>query len=195
MASACRIGAGKNLSRCWKSAVAGPGCLVTFLLCRHCFRGQCYCGPGCRARSRTQQRRVANARHQRSEAGRLDHRDGQRRYRKRLRALRAPRVTDRSSLRPDLASSSRHDVAATQPAVVDAARGATPADLPWRCWLCHRPGIPVGCWLLFVSLVWCSPWLADRCSMTPLAAMADTLGYELAVIGMYLDLPGSHALR
>ena len=64
-----------------------------FYLCRHCDRGQRYCSSRCREKSRRLQRREANRRHQRSPEGRLDHRDRQRAYRRRLLA----RVTDQSS--------------------------------------------------------------------------------------------------
>jgi hypothetical protein len=64
-----------------------------FFICSHCYRGQRYCSDTCRAQARRQQRRAANGRHQRSEEGRLDHRDRQRAYRQR----RAAGVTDQSS--------------------------------------------------------------------------------------------------
>jgi len=67
---------------------------MVFYLCRHCDRGQRYCSPRCREKSRRLQRRQANRRHQQSPEGRLDHRDRQRAYRRRLQA----RVTDQSSL-------------------------------------------------------------------------------------------------
>ena len=65
-----------------------------FYLCRRCDRGQQYCSPRCREKSRRLQRREANRRHQRTPWGREDHRDRQREYRERQRA----RVTDQSSL-------------------------------------------------------------------------------------------------
>lgn len=58
-------------------------CGARFFLCRACDRGQCYCSAACRRRARTSQRRAARQRHQRSPAGRLDHRDRQRAYRRR----------------------------------------------------------------------------------------------------------------
>jgi hypothetical protein len=64
-----------------------------FYLCRPCDRGQRYCSERCREKSRRQQRRAANRRHQRSDEGRLDHRDRQREYRLRL----VERVTDQGS--------------------------------------------------------------------------------------------------
>ena len=71
-----------------------PPCGAVFYLCPHCDRGQRYCSPRCREKSRRLQRRQANRRHQQSPEGRLDHRDRQREYRERQRA----RVTDQSSL-------------------------------------------------------------------------------------------------
>jgi len=65
-----------------------------FYLCRRCDRGQQYCSPRCREKSRRLQRREANRRHQQTPWGREDHRDRQREYRERQRA----RVTDQSSL-------------------------------------------------------------------------------------------------
>lgn len=72
-----------------------PSCSAVFYLCPHCDRGQRYCSSRCRDKSRRRQRREANRRHQQSVEGRLDHRDRQRAYRRRLQA----RVTDQSSLR------------------------------------------------------------------------------------------------
>lgn len=71
---------------------------MVFYLCRHCDRGQRYCSSRCRKKARRLQRREANRRHQHSPEGRLDHRDRQRAYRRRLKA----RVTDQSSLRASL---------------------------------------------------------------------------------------------
>jgi len=71
-----------------------PPCGAVFYLCRHCDRGQQYCSPRCREKSRRLQRREANRRHQQTPWGRDDHRDRQREYRERQRA----RVTDQSSL-------------------------------------------------------------------------------------------------
>ena len=68
-----------------------------FYLCAHCDRGQRYCRPHCREKSRRLQRREANRRYHQSLGldGRLDHRQRQREYRQRLKG----RVTDQSSLR------------------------------------------------------------------------------------------------
>lgn len=63
-------------------------CGARFFLCRACDRGQRYCSAACRRRARTLQRRAARQRHQRSPAGRLDHRDRQRAYRRRLAVRR-----------------------------------------------------------------------------------------------------------
>ena len=72
----------------------GQGCGAVFYVCRSCDRGQRYCSQRCRDKARREQRRAANRRHQRSEEGRLDHRDRQREYRRRLARVR---VTDQGS--------------------------------------------------------------------------------------------------
>jgi hypothetical protein len=69
-------------------------CGSVFYVCRPCDRGQRYCSERCRDKARREQRRAANCRHQRSLEGRLDHRDRQREYRRRLAARR---VTDQGS--------------------------------------------------------------------------------------------------
>ena len=71
----------------------GSGCGVMFYICGSCYRGQVYCGDGCRGRMRREQTRRAKRRHQQSREGRLDHRDRQRAYRERCRR----RVTDHTS--------------------------------------------------------------------------------------------------
>jgi hypothetical protein len=72
-----------------------------FFICSLCDRGQVYCSPTCRGIARRLQLRAANLRHQRSEEGRLDHRDRQRDYRRRLArdafASAAKSVTDHGS--------------------------------------------------------------------------------------------------
>ena len=66
----------------WRIVVCrGAGCPAVFYICGACYRGQAYCGARCRAPAQRQHRRDANARHQRSPEGRLDHRDRQRVYR------------------------------------------------------------------------------------------------------------------
>jgi len=79
----------------------GPACGSVFYVCRPCDRGQRYCSERCREQARREQRREANLRHQRSEEGRLDHRDRQREYRRRLAAQR---VTDQGSGEEECAS-------------------------------------------------------------------------------------------
>lgn len=141
-------------------AIRCRDCQATFFLCRHCYRGQCYCGFACRARSRLQQRRAANARHQQTEAGRLDHKDRQNLYRHRQRA---GRVTDRSSPQPHSASLFNHDAPASipaSPAVLPAAGRPRIRTLPpLRCCLCGRPGITVDFWRLYGYLFWSSQLL------------------------------------
>lgn len=108
----------------------GHDCGASFLICRSCDRGQQYCSDRCRSHARLQQHRRANARHQRSPEGRLDHRDRQRDYR--LRHARR-RVTDqgspppcrqRSIPSPDMASAGN--------------RCPRAAWEPLRCALCGR---------------------------------------------------------
>jgi hypothetical protein len=76
----------------------GPGCGAPFYVCRPCYRGQCYCSEGCRRMARRGQGRRSNARHQRTEWGRLDHRDRQRAYRERKAVVVC--VTDQRSGEP-----------------------------------------------------------------------------------------------
>ncbi len=66
-------------------------CRRLFHVCEADWRGQLYCSPTCGERGDLRRKRSARARHQRSDEGRLDHRDRQRRYRARQRARR---VTD-----------------------------------------------------------------------------------------------------
>jgi hypothetical protein len=65
-------------------------CQALFYLCRRDDRGQRYCPGQCQALARQRSRKEARQRHQRSELGRLDHCDAQRRY-------RARRVMDQGS--------------------------------------------------------------------------------------------------
>jgi hypothetical protein len=107
-----------------------PACSAVFYLCRHCDRGQQYCSPRCREKSRRLQRREANRRHQQTPWGRDDHRDRQREYRQRLKA----RVTDQSSLR----SSSCANLTAPRTAEpVEATPEPEPCPLP-------HPAMPAG---------------------------------------------------
>jgi len=63
------------------------GCGAIFWICRSCDRGQCYCSEHCRNKARRAQRRAANLRHRKSPEGRLDQRDRQRAYRRRLASV------------------------------------------------------------------------------------------------------------
>ena len=70
----------------WHQLVCrGSGCGAMFYICGSCYRGQAYCGDGCRKKAQVQQRRKANQKHQDSPEGRLDHRDRQRTYREKCR--------------------------------------------------------------------------------------------------------------
>jgi len=73
-------------------------CWTIFYLCRCCDRGQRYCQDLCRKEARRRSSRAAGGRHQASDEGRLDHRDRQRAYRARRRAI-APAVTHQGSPR------------------------------------------------------------------------------------------------
>lgn len=113
------------------------GCNRVFWICRHCDRGQHYCSQLCRLRTRREQHRVANRRHQQSPEGRQDHRDRQRAYRRHLRT----RVTDVSS--QGLCSVSRirlrYALAVQNPHAQG--NGALQRNDGWlRCVLCGRLG-------------------------------------------------------
>lgn len=105
----------------------GEACRSAFFVCRRCDRGQRYCGERCRQKARREQRRAANRRHQRSPEGRLDHRDRQREYRRRLVARR---VTDQGS---------EEAVGAPTLALLKVAAVPTVAGEP-ACCVCGRRG-------------------------------------------------------
>jgi hypothetical protein len=112
-----------------------PHCHALFFICSHCDRGHCYCSEGCRRQARLRQRRCANGRHQRSEEGRLDHRDRQREYRLR-RQIAAASVTDHGSISitpPAYLSGGRVDVDTSQPL-----RSQAVTWWPPRCRICGR---------------------------------------------------------
>ena len=90
---AARAGRGTREELLRQRICRGAGCGAVFWICRHCDRGHRYCGERCRRKTRRQQRRRANEKHQKSPEGRLDHRDRQRVYRERCRR----RVTDQPS--------------------------------------------------------------------------------------------------
>jgi hypothetical protein len=120
-------------------------CGTLFFLCASCDRGQRYCSLLCRRYARLRQQRCATRRHQQSPEGRLDHRDRQRRYRR--RQIKAS-VTDQGSL--SVAYSASCGSGCFEP---EAAGKITPALLP-RCPVrqagvrvcCHRCGRP-GRWI------------------------------------------------
>jgi hypothetical protein len=60
-------------------------CHSGFLLCRRCDHGDRYCSRKCRQEARRRSLSAGRLRHQRSEDGRLDHRDRNRVYRERRR--------------------------------------------------------------------------------------------------------------
>ena len=67
-------------------------CRRQVLICRHCDRGNRYCGPGCSEPARRESLKAAGGRYQSSRRGRFTHAARQRRY----RASR-PKVTHQGS--------------------------------------------------------------------------------------------------
>ena len=112
-----------------------PACGARFFLCRACDRGQCYCCAVCRTQARTQQLRNARQRHQQSDAGRRDHRDRQRRYRRRLAVRRHAAVTA-SSPPPDPAPPPPPKENVMDHASQDAATSGKVRASVW-CWPAH----------------------------------------------------------
>ncbi len=102
-----------------------------FAVCVGCFRGQCYCGAGCREEARRQQHSEANRRYQQTPEGRANHRRRQREYRERLRA----RVTDQATGGEVAVSSS------LSPCVQEAGDGANILDRLSVCIVCGRAGV------------------------------------------------------
>jgi hypothetical protein len=68
-------------------------CGESFCLCNSCYRGQAYCRQECREQARRKQKSQANRRYRKTEHGRLDYCDRQRRYRREA----ASRVADQRS--------------------------------------------------------------------------------------------------
>ena len=114
-----------------------PECRSIFWICVCCDRGQQYCTAACRDQVRRRQQRAANRRHQQSIEGRLDHRDRQKRYRRRHRKS----VTDQGSQSASYPSPSECGKAITTPVV--ARLRVRPSELRgfWlRCIVCGRTG-------------------------------------------------------
>lgn len=83
---------------------------MIFYVCEADYRGQMYGSERCRRRGR----RSANARHQASPEGRLDHRDAMRAHRSRSEAPTVPVTDNRSNnLAAEVSSCVRDDVAAS----------------------------------------------------------------------------------
>ena len=59
-------------------------CGAIFWICRSCDRGQRYCSGRCRQKARREQCRAANLRYRKTMEAKLDQRDRQRAYRRRL---------------------------------------------------------------------------------------------------------------
>jgi hypothetical protein len=119
-----------------------------FFLCTYCDRGQVYCSPGCRETARRLQLRAANLRHQQSEEGRLDHRDRQRAYRRRLTGSAttsaAQNVTDHGSN-----DHSSHDIVGAAPSndseLIDLDASLIQPTPPRGDLRLHRSGIVCRC--------------------------------------------------
>ena len=118
-------------------------CLRVFFLCQHCDRGHRYCSDRCRDEARQEQRRAANRRHQQSEEGRLDHRDHQRQYRRRLKEQQS------SSRLPPPVGENVAETGSVNGGVTDQGSQTIPlsgniepreANQPIRCRLCGRTG-------------------------------------------------------
>ena len=115
-----------------------------FLICRPCYRGQAYCGEGCRRQTRQRQRLEANRRYEQDREVLQDHRDRQRAWRERQRRQS---VTDHSSPTGDACGTMRAPLVETQnipPAEKNAQDSPKPA---WGerfrkivCIICGRVG-------------------------------------------------------
>jgi hypothetical protein len=118
-----------------------------FFICSPCDRGQVYCGLDCRGLARRLQLRAANLRHQQSEEGRLDHRDRQRAYRRRLaRSVTisvAQSVTDHGS--NDHAACDIVGAAPSNDSELDLGASLIRLRPPRGDFRLHRPGIVCRC--------------------------------------------------
>ena len=134
-----------------------------------CDRGHAYCAVRCRTLARRRSVQAAQARHQRSREGRLDHRDHQRAYRARCR------VRDLAS--PAVSRYARLHAPDAPPA---------PAPDPTRCLVCGR----VSRWLIPVR--W--PRVDRRRSDDHARARAEIrrlyVGELPAALGVHAVLPG-----
>jgi hypothetical protein len=100
-------------------------------ICRHCDRGNRYCGPDCAQAARRASRRAAGARDQRRRPGRMNHAQRQRRYRARRR-----KVTHQGSLAPVPGVSLPPESRALAPP--PNAPASAPAPKGLRCHFCGR---------------------------------------------------------
>jgi hypothetical protein len=102
MATACEAAGPLRPRRC-----RGHDCHVVFMVCGPCDRGQRYCSQPCRAGARQRQRREANRRYQKTEAGRETHRCRQRAYWERQAGVRVTDQACRTITPPPSTESSR----------------------------------------------------------------------------------------
>ena len=110
-----------NCARCGRQVV----------ICRHCDRGNRYCGPGCAQAARRASRRAAGTLYQRSRPGRMNHARRQRRYR-----ARRQNVTHQGSLAPVPGVSLPPESRASAPPPDEPAGASAPEGL--RCHVCGR---------------------------------------------------------
>jgi hypothetical protein len=144
-----------------------PECLRVFLLCRRHDRGQRYCSRLCRMRAGRRRTQKARQRYARSDKGKRNNRERQRRFRARWRSApkpgRAKSVTDHSSQTVEEEASwtgaatksppepdRRPESLCVRLGVADAALERRPPSawlprqyVPGRCSICGRPGVVV----------------------------------------------------
>lgn len=109
-------------------------CRAQVLLCRHCDRGQRYCGSACAHAARRDSLRAAGRRYQSTRPGRFAHADRSRRYRQRCNNVThhsPPLVPDGSRLK----ASPNGGIVAPD----DGTAGVAPSIEPW----CRRCGSSV----------------------------------------------------
>jgi hypothetical protein len=106
------------------------GCRCQVVICRHCDRGNIYCGPQCSQPARRQSQRAAGRRYQSSRRGRFRHAARQRCYRFRRR-----KVTHQGSI-----DSPADVLLSAESRVVAAHSGATPLTVAQglHCHMCKR---------------------------------------------------------
>lgn len=106
-------------------------CHEQIIICRHCDRGNIYCGSQCAEASRRESCRAADVRYEKTQKGKLNRAERQRRYRQRQREKKEI-VTDQGS--PE---NTPHDVLPNMP--IDPNSESLVSEEPkQRCHFCHR---------------------------------------------------------